>query len=148
LKPAYEIRVMRLNEVPFVQKMDSPAAAMAYWNNVITKMPWWFTDREICVAVMLNTRFNVTGHHLVSIGSLNESIVHPREVFRAAVAMNAYATILLMHNHPSGDPQPSEADHRVTRRMKEAGDILQITLIDHIIIGNGRWFSFKEAGVI
>ena len=147
MKPAYEIRVQRLNEVPFESKLDSPACMAEYWNTVIAKMPWFIPDREICVSVTLNTRYNVTGHSLVSIGSLNESVVGPREVFRSAVAMNAYA-ILIAHNHPSGDPSPSEADHRVTRRLVEVGKILQINLLDHIIIGNGKWFSFKEAGVI
>ena len=147
MKSSYEIRVLRLNEVPFEQKLDSPACMAEYWNTVIAKMPWFIPDREICVSVTLNTRYNVTGHSLVSIGSLNESVVGPREVFRSAVAMNAYA-ILIAHNHPSGDPSPSEADHRVTRRLAEVGKILQINLLDHIIIGNGKWFSFKEAGVI
>ena len=78
----------------------------------------------------------------------DESIVHSRDVFRAAVAMNAYA-VVLMHSHPSGDAQPSEADTRLTKRMAEAGNILQITLLDHVIIvGDGKWFSFKEAGLI
>ena len=147
MKPSYEIRVQRLNETPDAPKIDTPAMAADYWKSVITTMPWYIPDRELCVSITLNTRYRVTGHSLVSIGTLNESIVHSREVFRAAVAMNAYA-VLLMHNHPSGDPQPSEADHRITRRMNEAAGILQISLIDHIIIGDGRWFSFKEAGVL
>ena len=147
MKPAYEIRVLRLNEVPFESKMDSPARVLEYWNNVIAKMPWYIPDREICVSMTLNTRYNVTGHSLVSLGSLNESVVGPREVFRCAVAMNAFA-ILVVHNHPSGDPSPSEADHRVTRKLVEAGHILQINLLDHIIIGSGKWWSFKEAGVV
>jgi len=120
---------------------------MDYWQMVITTMPWYFPDREICVAIMLNTRYSVTGHSPVSVGSLNESIVAPREVFRSAVATAAYA-ILVVHNHPSEDPSPSEADHRFTRRLSEAGGILQINLFDHIIVGNGRYFSFKEAGVV
>ena len=147
MKSSYEIRVQRINETPFGAKLDSPAQVMDYWQTVITTMPWYFPDREICVAIMLNTRYNVTGHSLVSVGSLNESVVAPREVFRSAVATAAYA-VLVVHNHPSGDPSPSEADHRVTRRLSEAGGILQINLLDHIVIGAGRYFSFKEAGVI
>jgi DNA repair protein RadC len=147
MKPAYEVRVQRLNEMPFGTKLDSPAEVMDYWREVITKMPWFIPDREICVAIMLNTRLHVTGHSLVSIGSLNESVVHPRECFRSAVAMNAFA-VVIAHNHPSGDPAPSEADQRITRRLREAGSILLITLMDHIIIGDGRWFSFKEAGLV
>ena len=144
---SYEIRVQRLNETPDAPKLDSPEAAYQYWQSVITKMPWYIPDREICVVLMLNTRLRVTGHSLVSVGTLNESIVHCRDLFRSAVAMNAYA-VVAMHNHPSGDSAPSEADHRITRRLMEAATILQIQLVDHVIVGDGRWFSFKEAGVV
>ena len=147
-KFSYEVRIQRLNETPDPPKLDSPETAFKYWQDVIIRMPWYIPDREVCVAIMLNTRLRVTGHSLVSVGTLNESVVHARDVFRAAVAMNAYGIVVLMHNHPSGDPQPSEADHRITRRMNEAAGILQINLVDHIIIGDGNWFSFKEAGVL
>ena len=147
MKSSYEIRVMRLNETPDAPKLETPETAFQYWQTVITKMPWYIADREICVAITLNTRLRVTGHSLVSLGTLNESIVTPRDVFRAACAYNAYATIV-MHNHPSGDFSPSEADHRITRRLVEAAKILQIQLLDHVIVGDGRWFSFKEAGVV
>jgi DNA repair protein RadC len=143
---SYEIRVQRLNECPDAPKLEAPETAFQYWQSVITTMPWYIPDREICVAIVLNTRLRVTGHSLVSIGSLNEAIVHSREVFRAAVALNGYSVVLL-HSHPSGDSQPSEADRRITRRIAEAGNILQITLLDHIIIGK-KWFSFKEAGLL
>ena len=144
---SYEIRVLRLNESPDAPKLDSPENAFKYWNDVITNAPWYIPDREVCVAIMLNTRLRVTGHSLVSVGTLNESIVHSREVWRAAVAMNAYG-VVLAHCHPSGDPSPSEADRRITRRMSEAAGVLQISLVDHIIVGDGKWFSFKEAGVL
>jgi DNA repair protein RadC len=87
----------------------------------------------------------MAGHD--NVGTLNESLVHPREVFRAAVAMKAYAVVLL-HSHPSGDPNPSEADNRITRRLVEASKVLQITLLDHLVVGDEKWFSFKEAGVV
>jgi DNA repair protein RadC len=148
---SYEIRVQRLNESPDAPKVETPAQAAAYWREVITKMPWFIADREICVTLVLNTRRRITGQNLVSVGTLNESLVHPRDVFRAAVALNAHA-VLLMHNHPSGDPNPSEADHRITRRVAEAGGILQISLLDHVIMGTAGeqpgWFSFKETGVL
>ena len=146
---SYEIRVMRLNESPDAPKLETPESAYAYWQTVVTRMPWYIADREVCVALTLNTRLRVTGHSLVSIGSLNESVVHSREVFRAAVAMNAYA-VVLMHSHPSGDPAPSEADQRITRRLAEASRVLQINLLDHVIIGSGQqpYFSFKEAGLV
>ena len=102
--------------------------------------------------LLLDTRHGLLEEKEISHGSLNESIAHPREIFRPAVAKGAYA-IAVVHNHPSGDPQPSEADRRLTRRLSEAGTLLQIPLIDHVIIGAKRgelapYFSFREAGLL
>jgi DNA repair protein RadC len=102
--------------------------------------------------LLLDTRHGLLDDREVSRGSLNESIAHPREIFRPAIALGAYA-IAVAHNHPSGDPQPSEADRRLTRRLAEAGTLLQIPLVDHVIIGARRgdlppYFSFREAGLI
>ena len=102
--------------------------------------------------LLLDTRHGLLEHREISRGSLNESIAHPRELFRPAIAKGAYA-IAVVHNHPSGDPQPSEADRRLTRRLVEAGALLQIPLVDHVIIGARRGeqspcFSFREAGLI
>src|SRR5438067_7075360 len=144
---SYEIRVLRLNESPDAPKIETPDQAVGYWQSVISTMPWFIPDREVCVAVTLNTRMRATGQSLVSLGTLNESLVHPRDVFRAAVALNAYS-VLLMHNHPSGDSAPSDADHRMTRRIAEAGQILQIGLLDHVIVGHVQRFSFKEGGLL
>ena len=88
----------------------------------------------------------------VSVGSMNESIAHPREIFRPAITYSAYA-VIVVHNHPSGDPSPSQTDHSLTRRLAEAAELLQIKLLDHIIIGapsdtSPGYFSFKEAGVL
>jgi DNA repair protein RadC len=88
----------------------------------------------------------------VSLGSVNESIAHPRDVFRPAIIHSAYA-VIVAHNHPSGDPSPSQADHSLTRRLREVAELLQIKLLDHVIIGapaEGRapYFSFKEMGVL
>lgn len=102
---------------------------------------------------MLDTKYRSTGYSLVSVGSLNESIAHPREIYRAAVVAGAYA-IILMHNHPSGDCAPSQTDHSLTRRITEAGEVLGVKLMDHVIIGRKgdnrgtSYFSFREAGVI
>lgn len=102
--------------------------------------------------LLLDTRHCLLEEREISRGSLNESIAHPREIFRPAIAKGAYA-IAVAHNHPSGDPQPSEADRRLTRRLAEAGTLLQIPLVDHVIIGSKRgenapYFSFREAGLI
>jgi len=94
---SYEIRVQLLNERPDDRQIVTPEDAVSYWRDTVTKAPWYFSDREIALALVLNTRCRILGHTLVSIGSLNESVVHPRETYRAAIAMNAYA-IVFMHN--------------------------------------------------
>jgi DNA repair protein RadC len=105
--------------------------------------------------VCLNTRHNVLAVEEVTRGTLNESLFHPREAFRPALARQAHA-VILVHNHPSGDTQPSDADVEVTRRMKQAGELLQIELLDHVILGApGRgagagksYFSFRDEGLL
>ncbi len=109
-------------------------------------------ERESLRLVLLDTKYLLIRVEEISLGSLNESIAHPREVFRPALIYSAYA-VILVHNHPSGDPTPSSADHQLTRRLVQGAELLQIRLLDHVIIGtadNGRqpYFSFKEAGII
>jgi len=74
---------------------------------------------------------------------LNESLAHPREIFHSAIKSSA-SRVILIHNHPSGDPSPSEADLQLTERLIEAGELLGITVLDHVIIGNGKWWSWRE----
>ncbi len=100
-------------------------------------------NREHFVGFYLNSRNQVLRREIISIGSLNASIVHPREVFVPAVALSA-ASIVLSHNHPSGDPTPSEEDLAITRRLLEAGRILGIDLLDHVIVCRESFASFKE----
>jgi len=97
--------------------------------------------------ILLNTRNKIIGISNVSIGTLDSSLVHPREVFKEAIAHNAYS-VILAHNHPSGDPEPSEDDIMITKRLKESGKILGIEVTDHIIISKNGFFSFKEKGVL
>ena len=105
-------------------------------------------DREHLIVCCLDTKNQPTAIHTVSIGSLNSSLVHPREVFKAAILSNA-ASIILYHNHPSGIPDPSPEDVNITNRIKEAGKILGIDLLDHIIIGSSNsYVSIKEKGII
>lgn len=102
-------------------------------------------SREYFVALLLDGKNRIIREEQVSEGSLNQSIVHPREVFCRAVKDSA-AAVILIHNHPSGDPAPSREDREITRRLKEAGEILGIRVLDHIIIGDGSYFSFVESG--
>ncbi|VVB94021.1 RadC-like JAB domain protein [uncultured archaeon] len=110
--------------------------------------PWMREQKKECfIELCLDTKNQVIKEETVSIGSLNANIVHPREVFKTALAESA-AHIIVAHNHPSGDPTPSREDIEITKKLIEAGNIIGITVLDHVIIGDGRHFSMKEAGHI
>lgn len=100
---------------------------------------------EVCVVLLLNTKQRVIGLHEVGRGTLDSCLVHPREVFKSAILGNA-AGLILCHNHPSGDPTPSPDDLALCTRLRHAGEIVGIDLLDFLIIGDGRYYSFKEAG--
>ena len=104
-------------------------------------------DREHFVVIMLDTKNQVIGINTVAIGILASCPIHPREVFKPAILANA-AGIILLHNHPSGDAQPSQDDLLLTRRLKEAGEILGIQVVDHVILGYATYVSLKERGQI
>jgi DNA repair protein RadC len=107
-----------------------------------------FSDREVVVAVYLDTKNQPTAISTISVGTLNSSLVHPREVFKGAVLSNA-AGMVIAHNHPSGVPEPSQDDIAITKRLDEAGKIMGIGLIDHVIIGGeGQWVSLREMGLL
>ncbi|MBU8565686.1 DNA repair protein RadC [Virgibacillus pantothenticus] len=104
-------------------------------------------NQEHFVALFLNTKNQIIHRQTIFIGSLNASIVHPREVYREAVKRSA-ASVIVAHNHPSGDPTPSQEDIHVTRRLVESGKMIGIELIDHLIIGNRNYVSLKEKGYL
>lgn len=99
-------------------------------------------EEHFCI-LCLNAKNKIVGVHTISIGSLNASIVHPREVFKAAMLNNA-SKIICLHNHPSGDPEPSQEDIETTRRLVEAGEIIGIKVLDHVIIGEQSYLSMRE----
>ena len=103
--------------------------------------------QEVFGVLILNTKHKIVAVHEVSRGALNTSIVHPREVFKPAVLHNA-AAIICFHNHPSGDTEPSKDDIETTKRLIEAGKIMGIEILDHIIVGDDRYVSLKERGVV
>jgi DNA repair protein RadC len=103
--------------------------------------------KEMFLTAHLDGKNRIICMDLVSIGSLNQSIVHPREVFKTACLSNA-AAIILIHQHPTGDPSPSSEDIAITRRLKEAGEIMGIKILDHIIVGDGEYLSFVERGLL
>lgn len=104
-------------------------------------------DREHVVVLLLNARHKLIGINTVSIGSLSASVVHPREVFKPAILGSA-AAIIVAHNHPSGDTEPSDDDRQLTKRLDDVGKMLGIPLLDHLIIGGGQAFSFKGKGLL
>lgn len=106
-----------------------------------------YLQQEHFVCLFLNTKNHIIAQETLSIGSLNASIVHPREVFRAAIKCSS-ASIVCAHNHPSGDPTPSPEDIQLTRRLCEAGEIVGIDVLDHIVIGDGKFVSLKEQGLM
>lgn len=103
--------------------------------------------KEHFVCLFLNTKNHVIGQETLSVGSLNASIVHPREVFRAAIKCSS-ASIVCAHNHPSGDPAPSPEDISLTKRLVEAGRIVGIDVLDHIVVGDSTYVSLKEQGLM
>lgn len=138
----------RLARETFVKaKIDSPELVYDLMGAEMRAL-----QKESLRVILLDTRYHLLRVEEISVGTLNESIAHPREIFRPALIYSAYA-IIVVHNHPSGDPSPSEADHRLTRRLSEAAQILQINLLDHIIIGSPDknripYYSFKETGAL
>ena len=138
LIPEYKVMLVRDKKIETDTKFinssdDANKILQSYLNGV---------DREHFVVIMLNRKNGIIGINTVSVGDLSTSIVHPREVFKPAIVAGA-ASIIVAHNHPSGDPAPSRDDINVTTRLKEAGDILGIGVLDHIIIGDGCYKSLK-----
>ena len=142
----YEYKVVALRECPTpldLVNCETPDRAAAYWRLHVEQHPYFNPEVECFGALMLNTRRRVKGHYLISIGTMDTILVHPREVFRLALVTSASA-IVLVHNHPSGDPTPSEADIKVTRDLIRAGQLLKIEVLDHVIIGKPGHCSLRE----
>ena len=142
--PVYKVTLVREGRVPcYNQQIRSSADASMLLHTYLADV-----DREHFVILLLNQKNRVTGVNTVSIGSLSSSIVHPREVYKSAILSNA-ASIICGHNHPSTDCQPSREDRAITTRLVEAGKLLGISVLDHVIIGgDGRYFSFADEGLL
>ena len=141
LRAAIELGA-RLARTPLVPgaKLQSPEQVSAHFSARMRRY-----RQEVFVVLLLDSRHRLIGEVEVSRGSLNQSLVHPREVFAPALRESA-AAILVLHNHPSGDPQPSREDHEVTRRLVRAGEILGIRVVDHLVIGGEEFTSFARSG--
>jgi DNA repair protein RadC len=149
---AKEFKIIALKRFPLPEAMhlcDTPEKAVDYWHRYIAADNPYFNPEVECFAVLiLNTRRRVKGHQLISFGTMDTILVHPRDVFRGAVIAAAAAAIVLMHNHPSGQPEPSEADIKVTRDLIRAGQLLKIEVLDHVIVGADRFCSLRNLGYI
>ena len=130
------------------QIVSNPQAVHEVLSKVLSAESEVDRMKEHFWVVGLNTRNAIQYIDLASLGTLSSSLVHPREVFRFAI-LKAVSSVIVSHNHPSGDPEPSEDDLAITRRLTEAGKIVGIEVLDHIVIGTrGSFYSFKEKGVI
>jgi len=141
-----------MNETPDIgSALDQPDKVFRYLTEKLPDSLVYRPDVENMIVVHLNTRRRPIGFEIISNGTLDTILVHPREVFKAAIVMNA-AAIVLAHNHPSGDPTPSDADVKVTRDLIRAGQLLKIEVLDHIVLGKATmerqrpYASLRELG--
>lgn len=159
-RKAYEMRVVRT----VVLHEDEPGGADAllnraevvaeFWRAWIVTASWYDPDKECFVVFILSRRNRLIAYNLVSLGTLTAALAHPREIYRPVIVA-AGAACICAHSHPSGDPSPSAADIQLTRQIAEAGRVIDIPCLDHVVIGRrsidplGRGFySFREAGLI
>jgi len=140
--PQIEVSLVREIQVSSPRYSCSEAVAKSEIAKDLLK-----SDREKFICLHLNIKNQLISFEAVSTGSLTASIVHPREVYKAAILANA-ASVVFMHNHPSGDPEPSLDDIEVTRRLAKAGAILGISVLDHIIVAQKDYFSFKQKNMM
>ncbi|MED1876727.1 JAB domain-containing protein [Brevibacillus borstelensis] len=145
--PAKRVNIVRIQMVKEACLLY-PARRVRMARNVVELFLEFLqeTDRETFFLMCLNCKNDPTALHTVSVGSLNASIVHPREVFKTAILSNS-ASVIVAHNHPSGYPTPSREDIQVTKTLQQAGELLGIPVLDHIIVGSeGAYYSLKEKG--
>ena len=143
--PGFRIALVR---EPGVKLAERPQVRVASEAAPLVAQYIGDTDREVFAVALLTVRHRVLGLHTVSVGCLTSSLVHPREVFKPAILAGS-AALLLAHNHPSGDPEPSAEDIALTRRLIAGGQLLGIEILDHLILGEaGRFVSLRERGVL
>jgi len=141
-----EIKVLTIHEAGTEYELRSPMKALDFWNTEIKSASWYDPEKEMMVVLLMSIKLKIKSYNLVSLGGLNSSLVHPREIFRPAIMMAA-SSIILMHNHPSGDKTPSGEDITITEGIKKAGKIIGIRLLDHIIIAGDNYYSLKKAKI-
>lgn len=132
--------------------LDTAQAIYDFWQSVISSKAEFEPEKENLIVILLDTKLRPKGYHLVALGSLTECDAHPREIFRPVIVASAFAFVLV-HNHPSGCPDPSDADRHLTANLRDGAGILQIRLLDHVVIGSPSpdrppFFSFRSAGLL
>ncbi len=141
-------QLMKIREIKYIygksvkmQNLSNPEDVAEFFRKICCPVKEQFT------CIFLNNKNKVLGYEIVSVGTINESLVHPREVFRGAILLSA-SNIIVAHNHPSGDTKPSREDIETTKRLKESGNILGIPLTDHIVVGDDSYYSFREENLV
>ncbi len=140
----YELKVVRERRTGYGSRRTLNTSAEVY---ECFRVRFDKADREEFLAVFLDGKNRLIGFNVVSVGSLTASLVHPREVFKPAILANA-AALVIVHNHPSGDPTPSAEDQAITDRLKKAAELLGMSLLDHVVIGDRRYVSFADTGIL
>ena len=141
----HEFKVVCVRECePMTDLLDTPEQVAQYWRKNIPKADWFDPMKEALVVLVLNTRKRIIGHNLVALGSLDTCVVTPLHIFRPVIC-SAGSCIVLVHNHPSGEPEPSPADIKVTRDLIRAGQLLKIEILDHVVVGAGDQFQSLKA---
>lgn len=135
-----EVAINYRSEKPLNDTLKGPESVAHFVRAILPD-----NSREHFIALYLNASHKVIAYSVVSTGTANATLVHPREVYQAAVLLGAIA-LIVTHNHPSGDVTPSSEDFKVTRQLKEAGEILGIRLLDHLVVAEANYFSFNEDG--
>ncbi|MFA6076019.1 MAG: JAB domain-containing protein [Negativicutes bacterium] len=142
MKPSkYAVRLVKESRSSYIpQPIIKPADVTDFLKRMLTDSP-----QEKLIALHLNGKNEITGYNIISVGLMDRSLVHPRETFQAAILSNA-AAIILAHNHPSGQLVPSDEDRKITNRLRNAGELIGIQLLDHVIVTCRGYYSFKEHG--
>ena len=143
MRPVFSREVVREDLPSYIATDRFTSARQVY--ELFRDIVW--ESREMVLALHLDGKNRVICFDRVSIGSLNQSIINARDLYKSALLSSA-AAIILIHNHPTGDPTPSSEDTEITRRLKDAGDLIGVKLLDHIIIGSGDFVSFAERGML
>ncbi len=140
-----DVRLIKEMEIsyknfPDLETVPTPMKAWEFVTNLIGKK-----TEEYFIALYLDNKNQIHGYCTISKGTISETIVHPREIYKGAILSNS-SSVIIAHNHPSGKLKPSRQDITVTKRIKEVGELLDIPLLDHIIVNNSNYFSFIEEG--